>query len=497
MRIKCCGNATSRIWQECQSIAKIMQSPQIRAEGKRRALGRCNCCIRNDSHRAAAVILRNGDSVSCGQLFRHSDLRFPLPGLVKTGSDWHLRASIVENARRRYPLIPMLSLRDLHTDQSFETLIMNRKQLACRVLFTFAAIGMPENVAIGEAPCACQNRPSAPTLPAFNTFYIATPQTDSSIMTRLPGSWPRQWAEPIINNPTASREENGASGLATSDQSTIGSATNTKSPHAPANWPSQRIASRANSALTSTVPSVNATDPAIGSDSKSSSAFGADSQSSASGTSGFSSSPAFGGGGFAGGGGSASGGSFGGGSSGGGFGGFSGSTTSAPRSSPSAGFGGGGSSAGESSSGFLSTSKIGNDDNSTDSTETQDSTETPSPPLDPNSTPNLIPDPTPDPTPDPGDGGGGFAEIPPPMCEMPPVLPEIPPAGGDPTTIPDFTPGNGVGDTPVVPEPGSIVLLAIGAGVSGGAWLRRRKKLKAATVSSHLNHHSSLTNSIQ
>lgn len=78
--------------------------------------------------------------------------------------------------------------------------------------------------------------------------------------------------------------------------------------------------------------------------------------------------------------------------------------------------------------------------------------------------------------------GGGLSEVPPPMCEVPPVLPEIPSTGGDPTKTPDLTPGNGVGDTPVVPEPGSIVLLAIGAGVSGGAWLRRRKKLKAAAV---------------
>ncbi len=353
---------------------------------------------------------------------------------------------------------------------------MNRKQLACRVLFTFAVIGMPENAAIGEAPCACKNKTGAPTLPAFNAFNMAAPQTDSAIMTRLPNSWPRQWAGPTSNGPITTRQRNAASGLATSDQSTVGSISTTKPSNAPANWPSQRIASRADFALTATVPS----GPAIGSDAKTSSAFGDNTKSSANGISGFSSSPAYGAGGFGGGGGggSAGGGSFGGGNSGRSTGGFAGGTTSTPRSSTSAGVGsgGGGFSGGSgSSSGFLSTSQTANDSSSTGSTKTQDSTQTPSP--------TTYPDPTPTPDPNPGDGGGGgFAEVPPPMCDLPPALPEIPPTGGDPTAIPDFTPGNGVGDTPVVPEPGSIVLLAIGAGVSGGAWLRRRKKLKAATV---------------
>lgn len=336
---------------------------------------------------------------------------------------------------------------------------MHRKQLTCHVLFTFAAIAMPENAAVGEAPCPCKNKPAAPMLPAFN---MAEPQPDSLINTRLPDSWPRQWAGPTSDSQISTGQRKTTSGSVTSDPSTVGSNVNTKS----FNWPFQDSSSRTGSVATSTALSAPATSPTMDSDPKTSSAFGANAKSSGSGTSGNSSSPAYGGGGgFGGGGGSAGGGSFGGRSSGGGSGGFPGGTTSAPRSSTSGGFSGGS----RSSSGYSSTSQTAKAGSSTRSTTTPGSTPTPVP--GPHQTPTTHPTP---------DDGGGFAEVPPPICHVPPVLPEIPPKGGDPTTIPDFTPDNGVCEAPVVPEPGSIVLLAIGAGVSGGTWIRRRKKLKIA-----------------
>ena len=341
---------------------------------------------------------------------------------------------------------------------------MHRKQLTCRVLFTFAAIAMPENAAVGEAPCPCKNKPAAPMLPAFN---MAEPQPDSLITTRLPDSWPRQWAGPTSDSQISTGQGKSTSGAVISDPSTAGSTVNTKS----FNWPFQDSSSRtgsiATSTATSTATSAPAASPTMDSDPKTSSAFGAHAKSSGSGTSGNSSSPAYGGGGgFGGGGGSAGGGSFGGGGSTGSSGGFPGGTMSAPRSSTSGGFSGGSGS----SSGYLSTSRTPKDGSSTGSPK-------------PGSTPTPTPDPTPVPAPHPTPGdGGGFAEVPPPTCHVPPVLPEIPPNGGDPTTIPDFTPDNGVCEAPVVPEPGSIVLLAIGAGVSGGTWIRRRKRLKIATA---------------
>ena len=96
MRIKCCGNAKSRIGQECQSITKIMRSHQIRLVGKRVSQWRCNCCIRNDAHRAAFVNSWKCNSVPCGQFFLHSNLMLPLPGLAIANSALHLRSSILK-----------------------------------------------------------------------------------------------------------------------------------------------------------------------------------------------------------------------------------------------------------------------------------------------------------------------------------------------------------------------------------------------------------------
>jgi hypothetical protein len=63
-------------------------------------------------------------------------------------------------------------------------------------------------------------------------------------------------------------------------------------------------------------------------------------------------------------------------------------------------------------------------------------------------------------------------------------LPEIPPSGGNPAPPTDHNPGGGAGEAPIVPEPGSIVLLGIALGVGGAGYIRRqrRKSLTSASV---------------
>ena len=173
-------------------------------------------------------------------------------------------------------------------------------------------------------------------------------------------------------------------------------------------------------------------------------------------TSGFPGSAAYGGGSSTGG--SRSGtavGSTGGGISGGNSGGFLGSSAGTPRTSGSGrgvsgGFGGGG--------GDLSKSETTSDESST--------------------SPSVAPAPilasTSISDPDPGNRGG-LAEIPLPECPVPALLPEIPSTSGNPVSPTDLNPGNVSGEAPIVPEPGSIVLLSIAMAVGGASYIHRRR----------------------
>jgi|GEM_PF-2884372 len=87
-----------------------------------------------------------------------------------------------------------------------------------------------------------------------------------------------------------------------------------------------------------------------------------------------------------------------------------------------------------------------------------------------------------------GGGGGGFTPVDPPVVcipeiplpEIPPIVPEIP---DDPTCpYPEEPPTGPPGYTPVVPEPGSMLLLALGGGLGGASWYRRRRSLTRPKV---------------
>lgn len=74
------------------------------------------------------------------------------------------------------------------------------------------------------------------------------------------------------------------------------------------------------------------------------------------------------------------------------------------------------------------------------------------------------------------DGSGGLVHVTPPECPIPNPQPEIPVTGGDPVTPVDPGHDGGVGDAPIVPEPGSAILLGIAMGVGGAGYIRRRRK---------------------
>lgn len=94
-------------------------------------------------------------------------------------------------------------------------------------------------------------------------------------------------------------------------------------------------------------------------------------------------------------------------------------------------------------------------------------------PVHPTPVPPILPDPQ-------DDDDGDLAEIPQPDCPLPPVLPGIP-DGGTPVPPGGPTPGN-PGESPVVPEPGSLALLGIGGLLGAGHWWRKRKQSPQAGV---------------
>lgn len=335
---------------------------------------------------------------------------------------------------------------------------MNRIEHVCRIFTALAAFALSQTAAFGQAPCPCQKNSPAAMLPGQ---ISPLPHQQTSEMTRLPDSWPRQWSGPALSNasrvgtstadvsPVVASPISGWPAGASPDGSYIATSVSMSSEDAPTDSRDPKTAADASATSTNTKSdaskSASSKSDASKSDaSKSAAPFG---------------SPAFGGGGFGGGGAS-------GGSSGGGSGGFSGGSTWTPRPSGSGGGGGFGSGGGGSTNGFLNTSRSASGSSSTGSDTSPD------PALD--STPTHRPNPT-------HGKDCGLAEIPPPICELPSVLPEIPPTGGNPISVPDCIHGNGVGETPVVPEPGSIVLLAMALGVGGAYSIRRRKRLAVAS----------------
>ena len=82
-----------------------------------------------------------------------------------------------------------------------------------------------------------------------------------------------------------------------------------------------------------------------------------------------------------------------------------------------------------------------------------------------------------DPVASPPDGSGdNLADIPLPDPSIPDVTPDVP-TGDNPShygEVHNTRPGNG--DSPVVPEPGSIILLGIAGGVGGAGLIRHRSK---------------------
>ena len=104
---------------------------------------------------------------------------------------------------------------------------------------------------------------------------------------------------------------------------------------------------------------------------------------------------------------------------------------------------------------------------------------------DPNDDPNDGPNdgandgPNDGPTDDPNDGG--ITEIPLPDPEIPDITPDIPLCGDPGHGGGGLIPGSGGGDSPIVPEPGSLILFGIAGGVGAGGLIRRWLK-KAKSV---------------
>lgn len=325
---------------------------------------------------------------------------------------------------------------------------VNQTQLACRALIAITALAMFQGVAQGQATCPCQPNP-------------IVSQPAMTVTSRLPDSWPRQWGDPVLPEssgkvaPSALKRNGQFRGdiVGLQDSRTSSSMrvnAGTRDPFTGAWFAAGSQIRWSRSGQTGTSATGAQQLAAAGESSKStprSDKSPSESKTSDAGTSGFSSGAAYGGSSsFGGPGGVAAGGSSGGGMSGGssgGFsGGFSGGSASIPRSSGSSGGMSGGFSGGTGGgSGGSAKSEV-------------------------------------IPTPDPhSDHGGGLAVIPPPHCPVPPVLPEIPPTGGNPVPPPDHDAGHGVGEAPIVPEPGGIVLLSIAMGVCGAGYIRRRRRL--------------------
>jgi hypothetical protein len=77
-----------------------------------------------------------------------------------------------------------------------------------------------------------------------------------------------------------------------------------------------------------------------------------------------------------------------------------------------------------------------------------------------------------------GSDDGGFHQPTPPEPKIPDMLPEVPNEDPDTSGGHPGSPHSGLpGETPVVPEPGSLTLLSVALGCGTACWLRRRRKL--------------------
>ncbi len=65
---------------------------------------------------------------------------------------------------------------------------------------------------------------------------------------------------------------------------------------------------------------------------------------------------------------------------------------------------------------------------------------------------------------------------------VPDSTPEIPGTNGPGKGGGDIVPVAAPTDSPVVPEPGSIILIGIASGLGGAGWLRRRMKQRVTTT---------------
>lgn len=362
---------------------------------------------------------------------------------------------------------------------------MNWKQLAIRIITACAALGIPARLVWGQS-CPCQESftiPGEPTVAGFRqpVAMFSTPKK----FHRLPAGWPTQWSEPEVS----SNSPKGAAGTAESPGPGRVATTQVRDPFtgqmvpttAQARWDRaistsigtsnqsrqnqiQNQIGPSTSAATATTPKAApatgtspSTKSAQQSSSKSFSILPSKSGSALSGAIG---------GGSGGGTGGASGGTGGGTSGSSGGGGTSGGINWTPRTgnSGSGSFGGG--SSNRSNSGTLEyIAKNDNNSGSTSSGNSKNTGGTPdtNPPGSGNSPPVVT---------NPGDDVPVVRE---PEIPIPDYTPEIPknetpgPAGGP-------VPGTGGGDTPVVPEPGSIMLLAIAGAMAGVVVVRRRRR---------------------
>jgi hypothetical protein len=301
---------------------------------------------------------------------------------------------------------------------------MNRTQQAFRALIAMTALAMLPDLAHGQGCCPCQPRLDGNSQSAF----VAPQELTISFMHR--DGWTR---DPFTGN-----------------------------------WmsvDSQTQVSKTNRAEASKTTETHATDASrTKSGASGSAAYGGGSSS----------------GGSAGGGGSA--GSIGKGVSGGGTSIFSGGTRWTPPATGSGGnvggsFGGG--SNGATSSGALSDSQGTSAGSSTRSVDTPvpvsgfESTQA----SEPTSVPTLISAPDTE-----GYSSVRLAAIPQPECPSPPLFQDIPTAGGDPVSATDSSLCQLPGEAPIVPEPGSIVLLGIAISISGAGYIRRCRNSRTQVV---------------
>ena len=335
---------------------------------------------------------------------------------------------------------------------------MTGKQLAIRLVMTTAAIFVTPSSVSAQISCDCQCGQSV------SRVLVPAPSKMSSSrdgQTRDPftGEWVAAGAQ--IRWPRTNFSNDGSKSSATAGKSDSGLSRVAKSTTSPDALRSKKSSARLD-ASKSTDPSASGFGSSVGA------AYG----------------PGFGSGGS----GNTAGGSLGGGMSGGmGGGAAGGSSNLSPRASQSGGTAGGFGGSRSGSSGFLGAATATNQSSgastpgsatTSPSNASAGSSSGNSPSNQTSSgysstTPHTAPVPPTSSTED--EGSGGLAHVTPPECPTPQPETEVPPTGGNP--VPQVNPGSGtgIGDAPIVPEPGSALLMGIGVTVCGIGYLRRRK----------------------